>query len=323
MVTTVSQTDLWRSSPLETQILEFKEAKASYDREKLNEYCVAIANEGGGHLVLGIVDEKPRRVVGSNAFSNLVDIVNEVFQKVGFRVEAESVLHPDGRVVVFSVPSRPRGTAYHLSGRYLMRSGASLTSMSEDRLRSIFAEGAPDWIEEAALRDLDGQSVVDLLDTQTFFELLKQPYPTDRAGVLSRLVEHRLIDRVEDSYSIRRIGGLLLAKKLDSFPELAGKAPRVIVYTSNSKLETRLDQFGQLGYAVGFQGLWKFVLQQIPQNEVIENALRKKAKLLPEDSIRELIANALVHQDFKVGGSGPMIEIYPNRMVISNPGDLL
>jgi ATP-dependent DNA helicase RecG len=321
MVTTVSQIDLWRSSPSETQILEFKEAKASYDREKLNEYCVAIANEGGGHLVLGVVDEKPRRVVGSNAFSNLVDIVNEVFQKVGFRVEAESVSHPDGRVVVFSIPSRPRGTAYHLSGRYLMRSGASLTSMSEDRLRSIFAEGAPDWIEEPALRDLDGQSVVDLLDTQAFFELLKQPYPTDRAGVLSRLVEHRLIDRVEDSYSIRRIGGLLLAKRLDNFPELARKAPRVIVYTSNSKLETRLDQFGQLGYAVGFQGLWKFVLQQIPQNEVIENALRKKAKLLPEDSIRELIANALVHQDFKVGGAGPMIEIYPNRMVISNPGE--
>lgn len=321
MVVSISQIDHWRSTPTETQILEFKEARVSFDRQKLNEYCVAIANEGGGHLLLGIVDENPRSVVGSDAFPNLVEIVNEVFQRVGFRIEVEAVSHPGGRVVVFTIPSRPRGIAYHLSGRYLMRLGSSLTSMSLDRLRVIFAEGAPDWIEEPALKDLDGQSIVDLLDTQAFFELLKQPYPTDRSGVLSRLIEHRLIDRTEGYYSIRRIGGLLLAKKLDSFPELARKAPRVIVYNSNSKLETRLDQLGQLGYAVGFQGLWKFVLQQIPQNEVFENALRKNVKLLPEDSIRELIANSLIHQDFGIGGAGPMIEIYPNRVVISNPGE--
>jgi ATP-dependent DNA helicase RecG len=320
MTITVAQIDLWRSAPSETQILEFKEAKTAFDREKLNEYCVAIANEGGGHLVLGVADAMPRVVVGSQAFPNLVDAVNEVFQRVGFRVDAEALQHPNGRVVVFSIPSRPKGTAYHLAGRYLMRSGSSLTSMSEDRLRAIFAEGAPDWLEEPSLRELDGQGVIDKLDTQAFFELLKQPYPTDRSGVLARLVEQKLIDQLDGQYSIRRIGGLLLAKRLDEFPDIARKAPRVIVYTSNSKMETRIDQIGQRGYATGFQGLVTFVMQQMPQNEIIENALRKKVKLLPENSIRELIANSLIHQDPKISGAGPMIEIYPNRIVISNPG---
>jgi predicted HTH transcriptional regulator len=193
--------------------------------------------------------------------------------------------------------------------------------MSEDRLRAIFVEGAPDWLEEPSMRDIDAQAVVDSLDTQAFFELMKQPYPTDRAGVLARLIEHRLIDRIDGQYSIRRIGGLLLAKRLDDFPDLSRKAPRVVVYTSNSKLDTRIDQIGQRGYAVGFQGLVTFVIQQMPQNEIIENALRKKVKLLPEYSIRELIANALIHQDLKISGAGPMIEIYPNRIVISNPGE--
>jgi predicted HTH transcriptional regulator len=277
MPTTTAQIDLWRQEPSESQILEFKEAKSSFDREKLAEYCVAIANEGGGHLLLGVANTPPRAVVGSQAFPNLIDTANETFQRVGFRVEIEAIAHPDGRVIVFSIPSRPKGTAYHINGRYLMRSGSSLVSMSEDRLRAIFAEGAPDWLEEPSMRDIDAEGVVGRLDTQAFFELLKQPYPSDRASVLARLLEHRLIDQNGGQYSVRRIAGLLLAKRLEEFPDLARKAPRVIVYTSTSKLDTRIDQTGQRGYAVGFQGLVTFISQQMPQNEVIENAPAKRS----------------------------------------------
>lgn len=318
---TPAQIDLWRGVHSETQVLEFKEAKASFDRQKLAEYCVAIANEGGGHLLLGIADKPPRPVVGSRAFPNLVDTANELFQRVGFRVEIEVVGHPDGRVVVFSIPSRPRGTAWHLEGKYLMRSGSSLTPMSEDRLRMIFAEGAPDWLEEPAASGQDGQAVVEMLDTQGFFDLMRAPYPTDQAGVLDRLVRDRLIDRTPDGFAIRRLGALLLAKRLDAFPDLSRKAVRVVVYSGISKLETRIDQSGQRGYAVGFQGLVDFVMTQLPQNEIIEDALRREVKLLPADSVRELIANALVHQDLTVAGAGPMIEIFSNRMEVSNPGE--
>jgi ATP-dependent DNA helicase RecG len=321
MPTTPTQIDLWRAAPTETQNLEFKEAKTSYDREKLARYCVALANEGGGILVLGIADQPPRPVVGSAAFPNLVATADELFVKIGFRVDVEEVMHPDGRVVVFHVPSRPKGTAYHLEGQYLMRSGESLRPMSEDRLRAIFAEGAPDWLEEPALVELDGQAVVELLDTQTFFELMNLPYPSDREGVLDRLSAERLIDKVDGSWSIRRIGGLLLARKLDSFPDLSRKAARVVVYSGVGKTETRLDQSGARGYAVGFQGLVDFVMAQLPQNEVIENALRRQVKLLPMESVRELIANALIHQDLTMQGAGPMIEIYANRLEISNPGE--
>lgn len=321
MVTSPAQIDLWRSAPTETQNLEFKEAKTSYDRDKLAKYCVALANEGGGTLLLGIADKPPRPIVGSAAFPNLICAADELFVKVGFRVDIEEVLHPQGRVVVFQVPSRPKGTAYHLDGQYLMRSGESLRPMSEDRLRGIFAEGAPDWLEEAALADLDNQTVVEMLDTQTFFELMKLPYPSDRGGVLGRLQTERLIDRIGSGWSIRRLGGLLLAKKLDAFPDLSRKAARVVVYSGAGKTETRLDQTGARGYAVGFQGLVDFVMAQLPQNEVIENALRKQVKLLPMESVRELIANALIHQDLAMQGAGPMIEIYGNRIEISNPGE--
>ena len=78
MTITQEQIDIWRSSATETQNLEFKEAKQQYDTNKLCKYCVAIANEGGGHLVLGIADKPPRAVVGSAAFPDSLDIAEKL-----------------------------------------------------------------------------------------------------------------------------------------------------------------------------------------------------------------------------------------------------
>ncbi len=75
-----------------------------------------MANEGGGKLVLGIADKPPRPVVGTKAFSNPVAMEEKIFQKLRFRVEIEEVQHADGRVLVFHIPSRPPGTAYHYEG---------------------------------------------------------------------------------------------------------------------------------------------------------------------------------------------------------------
>ena len=93
------------------------------------------------------------------------------------------------------------------------------------------------------------------------------------------------------------------------------------VYTGNSKLETRIDQVGTKGHAVGFQGLVRFIMGQLPQNEVIEDALRKQVKLVPEIVIRELVANALIHQELREEGTSVMVEIYARRVEISNPGE--
>ncbi len=320
MPTTPEQVDLWRKVASETPRLEFKEAKRQFDNKKLYEYCVAIANEGGGQLVLGVADKAPRPVVGTSAFRNPSAMAEKLFAAVGFRVDIEEVAHPDGRVLVFHIPSRPRGTAYHLGGRYLMRRGQSVLPMSEDQLRKIFSEGQPDWLEEVSKGGLGAEEIIDLLDTQAYFELLKLPYPRKREGVIDRLTQERLVDETPSGLAIRRLGALLLAKRLENFPDLVRKAPRVVVYPGISKMETRLDQVGTKGYAVGFQGLVAFVMAQLPQNEVIEDALRSEVKLVPEAAIRELVANALIHQDFRVTGASVMIEVYSNRVEVSNPG---
>jgi ATP-dependent DNA helicase RecG len=122
---TTSLEDLARlmGMPHETEGLEFKEAKNQHDLLGVFRYCVAIANEGGGELVLGVSDEKPRRVVGTGAFRNPNEVQTRILDKLGFRVTTEEVAHPKGRVLIFHIPGRPMGTAYHLDGAYLMRSG--------------------------------------------------------------------------------------------------------------------------------------------------------------------------------------------------------
>ena len=147
----------------EDEHCEFKEAKSSFNWDKLVDYCVALANERGGRLILGVTDKVPRQVVGTTSFANVEDTKHRLLNTLRLRVEVDEIVHRDGRVVVFTVPSRPIGVAIHVEGRYLMRSGESLVPMSPDQLQRIFAESGPDFSVElcaaATLNDLDPKAV--------------------------------------------------------------------------------------------------------------------------------------------------------------------
>lgn len=149
--TTPEQIDTWRAAQSETEHLEFKEAKNQFDFDRLLKYCVALANERGGKLLLGIQDKPPRAIVGTVAFPNPAKTANDLFSKLHFRVDVEEVLHPNGRVVIFHVPSRPIGHPYEIDGSYWMRSGESLVAMSGDQLKQIIAEDKPPRSLTAAL----------------------------------------------------------------------------------------------------------------------------------------------------------------------------
>jgi len=125
---TLEQIEQWLAAR-EDEHVEFKEARNSCSFDELTRYCAAIANEGGGHVVLGITPKLPRRVVGSQAFLDLPGAVQGLLQKVHLRIEADEVPHPDGRVVVFTIPPRPIGTPLEVGGTYWMRAGESLTGI--------------------------------------------------------------------------------------------------------------------------------------------------------------------------------------------------
>lgn len=320
MPTTIPQIDALLTVRSEDEHLEFKEAANNFHFEELVDYCVALANEGGGRMLLGITDKLPRRVIGTKAFEVPERTVAGIYERLHLKVTFDEVTHPAGRVLVFQVPSRPVGQPVHYKGRYLMRAGEELVPMTPDQLKKIMAEGEPDWALKPAMKECDGEKVVQVLDTQSYFDLLHLPYPATREAVLERFASERLIERSGGAWTITNLGAILFAKKLESFDRIARKAPRVIVYEGTNKLKTKLDKPGSKGYAVGFQGLVEFINGLVPSNEVIEQALRREVKMFPEIAVRELVANALIHQDFTESGTSVMVEIYDDRMEISNPG---
>lgn len=168
----------------ESEHLEFKEAKNRFDFEKLVGYCVALANEGGGRMILGVSDQVPRKVVGTVAFEVPERTVAGIYERLHLKVVFHEIRHPDGRVLVFDVPSRPVGQPIEHDGRYYMRAGEELVGMTPDQIRKILEEGQPEFVDLAAREDCSEEEVVTLLDIQSYFDLKDRPYPSTRTEAL-------------------------------------------------------------------------------------------------------------------------------------------
>lgn len=317
---TPEEVDRLLATRSEDEHLEFKQAANSYPFEKLVDYCAALANEGGGQIVLGVTDKPPRHVVGTSAFEVPTRTVAGIHDRLRLKISWDEVDHPDGRVLLFRVPSRPLGQAISHKGRFLMRVGEQLVPMLSDQLKRIMSEGEPDWTQRSAMTTVDSHTVTQLLDTQSYFILLGSSYPTTRRAVLNRFAKEGLVRPDNGSWTITNLGAILFARNLENFDLLRRKSPRVTVYEGKEKLRSRHDRFMTKGYAVGFDELVDFVIGLIPHNELIERALRREVKMFPEIAVRELIANALIHQDFEMRGMSVDIEIFDDRMEISSPG---
>jgi AbrB family looped-hinge helix DNA binding protein len=175
--------------------------------------------------------------------------------------------------------------------------------------------------EGVAIERLPDDEVLRLLDYPAYFDLLERPLPENRDGILKALVDDSLIRPCQaGGWDITNLGAVLFAKRLDSFRALRRKVMRVIQYRGTNRVETVREQDGVKGYAAGFEGLIALINGLLPSTEVIEQALRRTVPMFPELAVRELVANALIHQDFFMTGVGPMVEIFDDRIEITNPG---
>ena len=175
--------------------------------------------------------------------------------------------------------------------------------------------------QKMAAENIKVEDVLKLLDYSAYFDLTDQPLPEGRDGILAALQADKLLKKMDNGlWGISNLGAILFAKKLQDFHHLARKAVRLILYRGNSRVETVRELEGNKGYAVGFEGLIDYIKTLLPSNEEIGKAFRKEVPMYPELAIRELVANAIIHQDFSLTGTGPMIELFDSRMEISNPG---
>lgn len=174
--------------------------------------------------------------------------------------------------------------------------------------------------DEFANRNLLASTVLKLINWKAIFTFLKIPIPTDNKVILEKLIEEKLIIKRTEKYHITNLGALLFANNLNDFGELKRKAPRVIIYKGNNKIHTIKEQTGVYGYAVGYPGMIEYINDRLPSNEEIRRVFRNEIRVYPEIAISELVANSVIHQDLNISGANPMIEIFDNRIEITNPG---
>ncbi|MEF9984488.1 MAG: ATP-binding protein [Oscillospiraceae bacterium] len=175
-----------------------------------------------------------------------------------------------------------------------------------------------------ALKDLEASEALNKLDYNIYFELKNIPMPTNQDGLLHYMLEEDIISKLDNGlFAITNLGAILFAKKLSDFKSLSRKAIRIIQYKGNNKAVILKEMPGNKGYVVGFSGLMDFLEALLPSIEEIKRATRETKTAYPMVALREIIANALIHQDFSITGAGITIEIFDNRIEVINPGEPL
>lgn len=316
--------------PHELNELDWK-VSLSEHKERLVEHLIGFANQpNGGYLVFGVSDAGIPAGVEKDEVATIVNTLANLGRE---GVEPPLVL--DHAVVeLFEVPLLfvriPESTVKpaHRRGKSLeeawIRSGGTTRKASRQEVGALMLHSdTPRWEEIRASGLLTAEEVVALLDIETIASLLQRPMPGGLEEIMAWLTAERLVIPDGRGYFITNFGAIAAAKKLSDFPALARKPVRLIRYRGTNKIDTIDEMQGQRGYAVGFEGLIGHLKRILPHSEVIKQALRTEVSVYPEIALRELIANALIHQDFSVTGAGPMIDIYDDRIEVTNPGSLL
>ena len=123
----------------EGENIQFKEAKNRFDSGEATKCCCALANCGGGKLVFGITDARPRQVVGSRAFEQPERTRKGLIDKLKVMVDFQLFEYQGKRVLVFDVAPRPMGLPVQADGIAWWYEGDSLIPMPEEIRRRIYA----------------------------------------------------------------------------------------------------------------------------------------------------------------------------------------
>lgn len=323
--------------PSETSWIEFKHD--NYKPDMIGEDISALANsaalseKSSAYMIWGVHDET-HEIIGTNHDLQSVKVGqqelenwlrsllsdNAVFEFHKVPVKYKTI----GLLIIDRATSRTvtfKKIDYIRIGSYTKRLSdcPSVQGVLWDKIRNLKFEN------QYAEHDLTQESVVQLLNYSTYFDLWENlPQPTNLVGIIHYLSEEEFIIKQDNGlYGITNLGAIVLAKDLSHFKKLKRKSIRVVQYEGINRMNMLRDESFPKGYAVIFEEVIKFIDALIPMREQIIDGVRKKKSSYPTEAIREVVANALIHQDFSISGAGPIVEIFKNRIEITNPGDSL
>ncbi len=321
--------------PKENEWVEFK--LNDHPHEEIGEYISALANSAAlvgepfAYVVWGI-DDSSHGVAGTTFYPSKEKVGNEELENWLLRHLAPklpfsfSEVEIDGKHVVLLQLAQAFRHPVRFKNHRFIRVGSYKKPLHDfpEKERELWRVLDETPFEDCVAMDgLTADRVLEAIDYPSYFHLMNVPLPASKSGILRALESDELIKKARSRWMVTNLGAVLFARQLSEFRSVRRKAVRVIVYKGSNRIETVREQEGGRGYASGFEGLITYVNNLLPSNEVLGAALRRTVPVFPELAIRELVVNALIHQDLAIDGAGPMIEIFADRMEITNPGEPL
>ena len=319
----------------ECEWLEFKTNKVT-DPPELGKYISALSNGAAlaskphGYLVWGIEDDSLEWI--GTVFSPQ-DTKVEGAKELDFGISLEFAQQPrcqffevsteQKRFVVLEIEAAHGFPVAFKNERYLRLDSSKVEALrhpqKERELLDILRDRS--FEDEIAHSKASAVEVLAWLDCSTYYEFSGMPLPSQTESLLAGLEDLRCIRPSAGRFDILNLGAILFAKDLARFDSIRNKAPRVALYAGRNKAAPSEElPLPAKGYALVINDLLTLLNSRIPAKEMETGAQRIRTQLYPEKSVRELVVNALVHQDFRVRGTGPMVDVFEDRIEISNPG---
>lgn len=324
------------SLPNETEWVEFKHNNGN--PHMIGEYISALGNSATlldrpkAYIVWGINDET-REIIGTEFDYRKTTKGNEELEawlsrmtspRIDFKFYETEI---NGKnMVLLEIPHAEK-QPIKFSGEEYIRIGSNKKNLKEypEKERALWKafDDTPYELRNAK-ENVALDELFSLMDVPSYYEKMGSTLPKNKKKVLDDFVNEKFVKRNDDgSFNITNLGALLVAKNLSDFDELSHKSIRVIWYRGNNKLDTIREKVFNEGYVISYSEVVDYVLTIIPQEEVIEDSIRKTKLGYPEIAIRELIANMMVHQSIEQKGTSPMVELYKDRIEFSNAGSPL
>ena len=317
----------------ESECLEFKVNNSN--PQKIGEYISAISNSAAllgepfGFIVWGIEDGT-WKVVGTDFDPAKYKVKGEDLENFlvrqldpGLNIQFYHFLYLDQMVTILQVPPAiQKPTSFKGTEFIRISSHKQALKKFPEKERALWKVFDQQKFEHLlVLSGLSSDQLLGILDYSSFFRVLKKDIPRERKDIIEQLKsEHLIIREPGKLYGITALGAILFAKDLNIFDILKRKTVRIVIYKGQQRTETIREFLVHEGYASGFEKIIGYVKDNLPAREVINGSFRQEVVPYPEITLRELIPNALIHQDLSIRGTGPMIEIFSDRIEITNPG---
>lgn len=293
--------------------IEFKKAVSpSIGRE-----MSAFANTAGGRIFIGIDDKNKVQgcTLSNQTKSRIQDIANNCDPRVIIKIDP--LRYEDKELVIITVPESVDKPIQCAEG-FFLREGANSQKMTRNEI-FYWAQKTRKIRFEDQIRD-DFKYPGDF--NQKAFSRLMEKMNLTYTGEPEDLLQNLGLGDNREQFKMNNAGIMLLGNKRDLY--IRQVYVTCVLYKGTDKIKILDRKDFRDGLVEDYDNAFKFLQQHLRLEYIIEGGgPRKEVPEIPYEALKEALLNAIIHRDYFETGARVVVEIFDDRVEISNPGELL